>query len=90
MQQVDAKSDYRAHFDRTYGRRGYSFSRYLPAYRYGAWLARQPRLADRTWHSIEADARREWESRDARPWEDFCHAVRYGWLISKANARRAK
>jgi len=79
MESNDVEGRCRSHFDRTYGRRGYTFSRYLPAYHYGAGLAQQPRFVDRAWSHIEEDVRRDWESRDAGPWLEFRDAVRYAW-----------
>ena len=79
MELDDVERRYRSHFDRTYGRRGYTFSRYLPAYRYGAKLVQQLRFVNRAWSHIEEDVRRDWESRDAGPWPEFRDAVRYAW-----------
>jgi len=87
MESGDAEKRYRAHFDRTYGRRGYTFSRYLPAYRYGAKLLQQSRFANQSWSRIEEDIRRDWESRDAGPWPEFRDAVRYGWEATQASAQ---
>lgn len=87
MELDDVERRYRSHFDRTYGRRGYTFSRYLPAYRYGAKLVQQLRFVNRAWSHIEEDVRRDWESRDAGPWSEFRDAVRYAWETGKASAQ---
>lgn len=70
---------FRTHFDQTYGNRGYTFDRYQPAYTYGAGLSNEQRFHGRDWAIIEADVRRDWESRNSGPWEEFKDAVRYGW-----------
>ncbi|HOU41087.1 MAG TPA: hypothetical protein PK829_07445 [Promineifilum sp.] len=87
MESNDVERRYRSHFNRTYGRRGYTFSRYLPAYRYGAKLLQQPRFANRSWSSIEKDVRRDWESRNAEPWPDFHDAVRYAWEMGQTGTQ---
>ncbi len=87
MESNHVEGRYWAHFDRTYGRRGYTFSRYLPAYHYGAKLAQQPRFVNRAWSHIEEDVRRDWESRNGGPWGEFKDAVRYGWENVKETVR---
>lgn len=76
-------AQYRSHFDQTYGSRGYAYSRYQPAYIYGARLADETRFVGRDWSSIETDVRRDWESRDGGAWEEFRDAVRYAWENGK-------
>jgi hypothetical protein len=83
----DIDTRYRTHFDQTYGSRGYAFGRYQPAYQYGYGLASEPRFAGREWSTIEMDVRRDWESRNAGPWEEFKDAVRYGWESVKDAVR---
>ncbi len=85
---ADLDTRYRRHFDSTYGSRGYGYNRYQPAYQYGYTLGSEPRFAGREWSSIEADVRRDWESRNAgNAWEDFKDAVRYGWENVKSAVR---
>ena len=85
----DYDARYRTHFDQTYGSRGYAYGRYQPAYTYGAGLAGESRYAGRDWSAIEADVRRDWESRNSGPWEEFKDAVRYGWENVKDAVRDA-
>lgn len=85
----DPNIRFRSHFNLTYGRRGYEFSRYQPAYAYGAGLANEQRFHGRDWATIETDVRRDWESRNSRPWEEFKDAVRYGWENVKDAVRDA-
>ncbi len=80
---------FRTHFDQTYGSRGYDYTRYQPAYTYGSGLANEARFHGRDWTSIEADVRRDWESRNSGAWEEFKDAVRYGWENLKSDVRRA-
>ena len=79
MNGADDDTRFRTHFNQTYGNRGYAFSRYQPAYTYGAGLANEQRFHGRDWAGIEADVRRDWESRDGGAWDEFKDAVRYGW-----------
>jgi uncharacterized protein (TIGR02271 family) len=73
-------NDFRNDFTSKYGKRGYSYDRYEPAYRYGYTLANDKRYAGKDWSAIEADARRDWEKNHQRTaWEDFKESIRYGW-----------
>lgn len=71
-------TDFRSNFTTTYGTRGQTYERYVPAYRYGYTLATDERYRGRDWAAIEADARRSWNTSQG-PWEDFKDAVRYAW-----------
>ncbi len=75
----DYDTRFRSHFDQTYGSRGYDYNRYQPAYTYGSGLVNEARFRGHDWNSIEADVRRDWESRNGGAWEEFKDAVRYGW-----------
>jgi hypothetical protein len=79
--ELSADADWRSHYDRHYAAGGDSrYQDYEPAYRMGSAMRTSDRYAGRDWDSIEADARRDWESRaDAGPWERFKAAVRHGW-----------
>ena len=89
MNGADDDARFRTHFNQTYGNRGYAFSRYQPAYTYGSGLANEQRFHGRDWTSIEADVRRDWESRAGGAWDEFKDAVRYGWENVKDAARDA-
>jgi len=71
--------EFRTHFQNTYGSRGVTYDRFQPAYRYGYDLGGDQRFRGRNWNEIERDVRRDWESRNQGPWEDFKDAVRHGW-----------
>lgn len=82
--QVDAgwsrfENDWRTHYRTNYANGGGAYETYAPAYQYGYSLGGDGRFAGRRWDDIEADARRDWESRNQGPWEDFKDAVRHGW-----------
>jgi uncharacterized protein (TIGR02271 family) len=84
--------DFRTHYKSTYASRGGNFDRYQPAYRYGYTLATDDRYRGRNWSDIEADVRRDWNSRNQGPWEEFKDAVRYSWdsvTGKNVGARRA-
>lgn len=75
--------DYRTHYDSQFVNSGYSYSQFLPAYRYGHDIRMDPRYSGRTWEQIEMDARRGWEDYNEGTWEDFKDAVRHGWEEAK-------
>jgi uncharacterized protein (TIGR02271 family) len=78
------EADWRQHHGATFLNRG-AYADYEPAYRYGYELAGDARYRGRDWAALEADARRDWESRHAGTWEQFKDAIRYGW--DKVRAR---
>lgn len=82
--QYDA--DYRRDFALRYPGSRHSYEQYEPAYRFGSTWASDDRYRNSDWPSVEADARRDWESRGQGRWEDFKDAVRYGW--DRARGRR--
>jgi uncharacterized protein (TIGR02271 family) len=90
------ESDFRNNFNSLYASRGHSYGRYEPAYRYGCTLAGDTRYAGKDWSEIEADARRDWETRNHGAWEDFKDSIRYAWdrvrgySAAEASARTGK
>jgi len=73
-------ADFRTNFQTTFGKKkGVTYERYLPAYRYGYTLASDQRYAGRDWTTFEAEARRDWEGRNQGAWEDMKDAIRYAW-----------
>jgi uncharacterized protein (TIGR02271 family) len=77
--------DFRQHYVTTFGNKGAAYTEYEPAYRYGYELGTQERYRGRAWAALEADARRDWETRHPSTWERFQEAIRYGW--DKVRAR---
>jgi uncharacterized protein (TIGR02271 family) len=73
------RNDFETHYRTNYANTGRSFATYEPAYRYGYGLAGRSNWRGRTWTQIEPEVRRDWESRNQGPWEDFKDAVRNGW-----------
>ena len=72
-------SDYQSHFDANYAQSGERWQDYEPAYRYGDELRADARYTGRGWDEVEPDLRRDWESRNAGPWEKFKGAIRHAW-----------
>jgi stress response protein YsnF len=72
-------SGFRTHWQSNYANSGQSYDRYQPAYRYGYTLANDDRYRGRNWNEIESDVRRDWESRNQGPWENFKDSIRYSW-----------
>ncbi|RYF00743.1 MAG: DUF2382 domain-containing protein [Oxalobacteraceae bacterium] len=75
-------SDYRNHFQSTYGSTGGAYDDYAPAYAYGTQMRGDSRYSGRQWDAVESDLRSDWESRYAgtgSTWEKMKAAVRHGW-----------
>lgn len=87
---ADFETGYRQHYQTTFGSTGRAYDWYGPAYRYGYNLATDGRWDEyETWEALEAEARRDWESRSiggdfnnaegGGTWDDFKDAIRRGW-----------
>ncbi|MHB8627505.1 MAG: hypothetical protein ACYDBJ_19820 [Aggregatilineales bacterium] len=72
--------DYRKHYDAHYANTEFTYSQFVPFYRYGYDLATDPRYASATWDEVETDIRPGWEALNPNSvWSNFRDAVRYGW-----------
>lgn len=69
---------FRQHFNNTYGTPAYSYTGYLPAYRYGYQLAVNPDYLDLSWDEVRARASSEWNP-ETSTWNDVEDAVQYAW-----------
>jgi uncharacterized protein (TIGR02271 family) len=78
-------ADFRRHHTTMFASSGLEYADYEPAYRYGYDLGTNERYRGRDWATLEADARRDWETRQPGTWERFKDAIRYGW--DKVRAR---
>ncbi|MBP0592347.1 hypothetical protein J8I87_21955 [Paraburkholderia sp. LEh10] len=77
---LEYEEDFRTHYDAEYSHEGLRFDEYVPAYHYGASMAREIRYRDRPWDEVEPQAREDWErDRPVGSWERFKAAVRHGW-----------
>jgi uncharacterized protein (TIGR02271 family) len=73
-------SDFRNHWQTSYGHTGGKYEDHAPAYLYGRELGNNQQYSGSQWNDIEPEARRDWESRNSgTPWEKTKDAVRYGW-----------
>lgn len=72
-------NDFNTHYRSSFANTGRDYSYYEPAYRYGYGLSSRNDWRGRSWNEIEPDVRRDWESRNQGPWEEFKDAVRYAW-----------
>jgi uncharacterized protein (TIGR02271 family) len=70
---------FREHYTAAFAKSGTAYAVYEPAYRYGYELGTNERYRGRDWAALEAEARRDWETRHPSTWERFKDAVRYGW-----------
>ncbi|WP_109476469.1 hypothetical protein [Paraburkholderia sp. C35] len=77
---LEYEEDFRTHYDSEYAHEGVRYDEYVPAYHYGATMAREIRYQDRSWDEVEPEVREDWE-RDTTEgsWERFKSAVRHGW-----------
>jgi len=73
------ETDFRHHAATAAGGRGQAYEHWMPAYRYGYALARDPRYTGREWQALEAEARRDWEQRHRGTWDEMKEAIRYAW-----------
>ncbi|ACC73266.1 hypothetical protein PPMP20_15200 [Paraburkholderia phymatum] len=79
---LEYEEDFRSHYDAEYAHEGLRYDEYVPAYHYGAAMAREIRYQDKSWDDVEPEVQQEWE-RERSPgvgsWERFKAAVRHGW-----------
>lgn len=72
-------SDFRNHWQTTYGSSGGRYEDYDAAYRYGSSVAGSDRYRDHDWSETEADLRSDWErDHTDSTWDKVKDAVRYG------------
>jgi len=73
-------TDFRRHFQQTYGASGADYSDYGPAYEYGYISAGDPKYRNRSFEDAEADLRSSYERTNPNStWEKMKDSVRYGW-----------
>jgi uncharacterized protein (TIGR02271 family) len=72
-------TDYRTHYQQTYGSGNYTYDDYMPIYRFGHSLATDQRYSGRDWSQVEPDARTHWERHNPGTWEQYKETVRYAW-----------
>ena len=73
------EDDYRRDFNLRHAAAGASFGDFLPAYRYGRWLAREERYHGREWRDIAGDVEYDYETRFPGQWSRHREAIRYGF-----------
>jgi|GEM_PF-2890540 len=73
------ETDFRKDFETRFANKGYTYDRYVPAYRYGYTLATGEPYRGKDWAEIEPEARREWEKRNPNTWDLFKDSIRYAW-----------
>lgn len=77
---LEYEEDFREHYDAEYAHEGLRYDEYVPAYHYGATMAREIRYQDKSWDEVEPNVRKDWERDEAvGSWERFKSAVRHGW-----------
>lgn len=74
------ESDFRAHFDATYGEQGANWDEYCDAYRFGFELGEEQGISESRWDKIESQARQQWEQKGSQlSWDQVHGAIREGW-----------
>ncbi|GJH02296.1 hypothetical protein [Paraburkholderia terrae] len=77
---LEYEEDFRTHYDEEYAHEGLRYDEYVPAYHYGATMAREIRYQDKSWDEVEPEVRDDWEREKAvGSWERFKSAVQHGW-----------
>lgn len=72
-------TDFRRHWQSTYGSSGGSYEDYDAAYRYGSTMAGSERYKNYQWNDVEPQLRTDWESsHPGSTWDKVKDAVRYG------------
>lgn len=80
-------SDFRSHYQTTYGSSGKAYATYEPGYRYGHGLSDNERYRGKEWQAIEGDVRQDWERQHSdSPWEQVKDSVRYAWDKARGKA----
>jgi len=69
--------DFQTHWKTNFGKTGYTYDQYAPAYRYGYNLANDKSYSD--WTKAESQIRQNWERKNPGTWEDFKDAIRHAW-----------
>ena len=76
---TDDDTEFRKHYETNFGGREYTYDQYGLAYRYGTDLAGDTTFGPGDWTTVEPEARRYWEERNANTWDSFKDAVRHAW-----------
>jgi uncharacterized protein (TIGR02271 family) len=74
------ENDFRSYYTSNWANSGMTYDQYAPGFRYGYDLANNDAYRNRRWSDIEADARRDWESRNpGSAWDKVKSAVQHSW-----------
>lgn len=72
-------TDFRSHWQTTYGKSGGRYEDYDAAYRYGSTVAGSDQYKNYQWNDVEPQLRNDWESsHPGSTWDKVKDAVRYG------------
>jgi len=87
VEQLGDDSDFRRHWQSTYGAAGARYEDYDAAYRYGSSMVGTERFKNYRWQDAEPALRSDWEAHHPESaWEKVKDAVRYG--AEKVTGRR--
>jgi len=76
---TDDDSDFRTHWQSTYGSSGGRYEEYDDAYRYGSQMAGSDQYKNYQWTDVEPKLRSDWESNHpGSKWDKVKDAVKYG------------
>lgn len=73
-------NDFRSYYTSNWANSGMTYEQYSPGLRYGYDLANNDTYRNKRWSDIEANARRDWETRNpGTAWDKVKAAVQHSW-----------
>jgi uncharacterized protein (TIGR02271 family) len=74
------ETDFRSYYTSNWANSGMTYEQYAPGLRYGYDLANNDTYRNKRWSDIEANARRDWETRNpGTAWDKVKAAVQHSW-----------
>ncbi len=79
----DFEPEYRRDFADRFGRTGYTYQQFAPAYQYGNQLAHDDLYRGKEWSIVEPGVFRDWERQNPNTWEQVKDAIRHAFTWEK-------
>jgi uncharacterized protein (TIGR02271 family) len=76
--------EFREYFDKYLIKSGHSYEAYLPAFRFGHYLALDENTLKRSWSELEEGAQKTWEQKNPGTWSIYKAAVRHAFDRARA------
>lgn len=74
---------FREHYDRVYADQDFPYDNYVPAYRFGYFLATDDRYMGGPWADVAPEARNVWEEEYGDDWDEYENAIEYSYHRAK-------